>query len=374
MNEQWIDESIGDSNPFRSRKFISEWNEARLIRDLAHNDGRAYDWLSKHVAKSISESVGDYLEKDISPEQIKEATTTSAAFPYLLGTSLYRQLESAYKSVTPAWQKIVRKKSIANFKTQERIRISEGGDLLEVPENTEYKDMELEEKRAHYKIKKYGRKFGLTFEAETNDDLGGLTDIATKMGRAAARLIDSSVFAILTANAATTYDGITLMHLTSHGANLTTNALSEANLATGIAQMVKQTDAQGNPINIGPRYLITSPDLAVTAARCVKSPFYFGTTTTDAPMGSANPLSGIVEILDPRGIAWLTTATDWMLLADPADAPVIEVGFLNGVEAPAIFRQKTETGTDFDRDATQWKVRLIFGVIAVDHVGVYGRT
>jgi hypothetical protein len=56
--------------------------------------------------------------------------------------------------------------------------------------------------------------------------------------------------------------------------------------------------------------------------------------------------------------------TRYYMFADPAEAPVIEVAFLDGVQEPAI-----EMERGFDVDGTRYKVRLDFGVAAIDWRG-----
>jgi hypothetical protein len=56
----------------------------------------------------------------------------------------------------------------------------------------------------------------------------------------------------------------------------------------------------------------------------------------------------------------------WYLFADPADAPVIEVAFLDGQDAPFLDQEE-----GFTVDGTRWKVRLDFGIAAVDWRGAF---
>lgn len=52
------------------------------------------------------------------------------------------------------------------------------------------------------------------------------------------------------------------------------------------------------------------------------------------------------------------------LFADPNEAPVLEVVFLDGNDTPYV-----ESEDGFTVDGTRWKVRLDFGVGAVDYRG-----
>ncbi len=53
------------------------------------------------------------------------------------------------------------------------------------------------------------------------------------------------------------------------------------------------------------------------------------------------------------------------MFADPSVEPVIEVSFLNGVQAPFM-----ESQQGFTVDGTKWKIRLDYGVGAVGFRGV----
>jgi hypothetical protein len=52
------------------------------------------------------------------------------------------------------------------------------------------------------------------------------------------------------------------------------------------------------------------------------------------------------------------------LFADPTEAPVVEVASLDGAQEPFLEQQE-----GFDVDGSRWKVRLDYGVAAVDFRG-----
>jgi hypothetical protein len=56
--------------------------------------------------------------------------------------------------------------------------------------------------------------------------------------------------------------------------------------------------------------------------------------------------------------------TKWYLFADPSEAPVIEVAFLDGQDQPFLDMEE-----GFSVDGARWKVRLDFGVGAIDYRG-----
>jgi hypothetical protein len=76
-----------------------------------------------------------------------------------------------------------------------------------------------------------------------------------------------------------------------------------------------------------------------------------------------NMVAGLLsDIIDsPR-----VSGTSWYLFADPAVAPAIEVAFLDGVQEPFL-----EMMAGFTVDGAQYKVRLDFGVAAVEYKSAY---
>jgi hypothetical protein len=58
------------------------------------------------------------------------------------------------------------------------------------------------------------------------------------------------------------------------------------------------------------------------------------------------------------------TGTRRYIFADPMEAPVIEVAFLDGAQEPYL-----EVQDGFDVDGARYKVRLDFGIAAVDYRG-----
>ena len=59
------------------------------------------------------------------------------------------------------------------------------------------------------------------------------------------------------------------------------------------------------------------------------------------------------------------TGTPYMMFANPAENAVVEVSFLNGNQTPFMEMQE-----GFTVDGTKWKIRLDYGINAVDYRGV----
>ena len=73
-------------------------------------------------------------------------------------------------------------------------------------------------------------------------------------------------------------------------------------------------------------------------------------------------IRGLVPISDPRLDA--ADPGDWYLLSDPRTAPVVRLGYLNGVQTPAV-----EQDVDFDKDILKFKIRFDVACTAAGFAG-----
>jgi hypothetical protein len=123
--------------------------------------------------------------------------------------------------------------------------------------------------------------------------------------------------------------------------------------------MASQTDIDGNDfLDLRPSVLLVSLANGGTA-RVINGAQYDPDTANK--LQKPNMVNGLFrDIVDtPR-----LTGTRRYLFAEPNEAPVIEVVFLDGNQEPYIERQD-----GFTVDGSQWKVRLDFGIGAVDYRG-----
>lgn len=297
-------------------------------------------------------------------------------FPNLLGNTLNKVLLQAYRGVTSNWRRFVRTAELPDFKDKTLLRLTETDELVEVKPGGEYIGSGVSETKQTYKLRKFGRQFGILWETIRNDDLDALRRQPERFGRAAARSVDKFVIQTLLEGNANTYDGNPVFSAGHNNlATGTGSALGEASLSAGITAMKKQTDEKGNPLGIVPAFIIVPPDLEFTARKLLNSTLVPGSNNNDV-----NVLRGIVEVLvEPL----LTSATAWYLAANPADVDTIEVGFLRGIgDQPQLFVKDPDARRvgggdidpldgDFDHDEIQYKVRHVWGGAIPDFRGLY---
>lgn len=322
-------------------------------------------------------------------DELREAGTTSNFATYL-NDKATKRLMWGYGEVTTSWRRYARTYSVPDFKPISFVRLTEMQDLLEVKEGGAYQDSEISEiVGPSISVKKFGRLFSLTREALINDDLNQLRDRPAGFGRSAARTIAKAVIGFFEGNP-TTYDGTALFDVTHNNMvpNVASGAstdpvLSEQSLAAALTLMRRQTDPNGNVIGLAPRTVVIPPELDLVIDRILTSTtvplagFFQGGTTTapDHGMGGTNVLSR--RNLTPVVEEYLTDPTDWYLFADMGEAPTIAVGFLNGVETPAIMLKDPGMrlilgGSDpysMEYDEIVWKIRHEWGVAVLDWRG-----
>jgi hypothetical protein len=301
-------------------------------------------------------------------ESLRESGSTSDFATYLADKA-NKRLMWGYSEQTASWREYTRTYSVPDFKPVSFVRLSEMQDLLEFVEGGEYRDSEIAEiVGPTLAVKTYGRLFSITRKALINDDLNQLRDRPAAMGRAAARTLNRHIVDNLEANPPA-YDGTAIFHINHN--NLITDAMSEQAIQNAVTKLRTQTDANGLRIALRPWVMVIPPQLEFTVRRILNS------DTIPQPgtgLGGVNVSRNLVRYIVED---YLTDANDWYLFANPAEAPTVAAGFLNGRETPDIFlkdpgMRSVLGGSDpylMEFDTIHWKVRHDWGVGVFDWRG-----
>lgn len=327
------------ANPLRGRKLLAI-AEACLIRAGVRTEGMDQRAL---VAAAF--------------------TTSRSDFPILLENVLHKTLLGAYALQADTWTRFCARGSVGDFRAHNRYRVGSLSNLEAKNEDGEYRnktipDGEKETIRASTK----GNIINISREMIIDDDLGAFTGIAASLGRAAKRTIEADVYAALLSNSGLgplLNDGKTLFHadhgnIAATGAAPTVTAFEAARV-----QMRAQKDVGGNDyLEIAPDVWL-GPDGLVGQAKVVNN----STFDPDAAnkLQRANIAAAMVR--DIVGTPRLS-GTRWYMFADPNQAPVMEVAFLDGIDTPYIEMEEA-----FTTDGARWKARLDYGVAGVDYRG-----
>lgn len=346
-----------------------QWGESRdekvssmldAFFDPKHKDHKHARSFKTCYREATGDSNITGMTRDCDQVVLREALGSSS-WAEVLGDAITRRLIADYRDsgAYDVWRRMATLAAPSDFRVQERTRIGGYGALPTVAEGADYAALTSPgDEMASYAVGKRGGLETVTLEMIANDDVSAIRQIPVKLSRAAKRTLGRFVLDAVRTNAPI-YDGKALAHV-DHG-NLGTSALASASLAAGRLAMLKQSEAGSNePLAIGPSTLWVPPDLQEAATDLFRR-------NTENDKTFLQDLS-----LDVVPVWYWTDPNDWAMTADPFDIPLIEVGFLNGEEEPALFVQDNPSvGSLFAADKVTYKIRHIYGATVLDYRGFY---
>lgn len=284
-------------------------------------------------------------------------------FPILLGNTINRTLRREYDKATRTFTTWARRATISDFREVTRAQLGDLSPLEQVKEGAEYTYASMGEGKEVYKLTKYGKIIGVTWETIINDDLDFLSRLPQKMAARAATKQSQIVYSILTTNPEMG-DGTALFHADHNNLAEAGSAISIDSLGAARAAMRKQKAPgdgkkkanDGDYININPRYLMVGPDNEQLALQ-----YLSGSYNPDNP-AQINPWSQLMQpVIDAH-----IEGDNWFVAADSGQVDTVEYAFLEGEEE--LF---TEQRWGFDVDGLEVKVRMVFAAKAIDFRGLY---
>lgn len=295
-------------------------------------------------------------------EMVKRAFTTSTSdFPVLLENAMHKTLQQAYATAADTWSRFCHVGSVTDFRAHSRYRMGSFGNLDALGENSEFKNKSIPDgEKSTITATTKGNVINISRQTIINDDLSAFIGLSQMLGRAARRTIEADVYALLASNPVM-YDGIALFDAAHDNLAGTAAVVSVTAIEAARVAMAKQMDVSGNDfLDLRPALWLGGMG-AGGGARVVNEAQYDPDTANK--LQSPNRVRGLFrDVIDSPRIS----GNEWYAFADPSEAPVIEVGFLNGEQEPFL-----ESEQGFEVDGLQWKVRLDYGVAAIDYRGAY---
>ena len=289
-------------------------------------------------------------------------TQSTSDFPILLENTMHKTLQAAYAVAALTWRRFCAVGSVSDFRAHPRYRAGSLSNLDSVNELGEFKNKTIPDgEKSSITAGTKGNIINLSRQAVVNDDLGAFVGLAASLGRAAARTIEADVYALLALNSGlgpTMSDTYSLFHA-NHSNIATAGAISMASLDVDQVVMASQKDVGGNDyLDLRPAVLLVPLGLRGTAVGIIGAEYDPDTT---GKLQKPNIVKGMVAdvVGSPR-----LTGTRRYLFANPAEAPVLEVAFLDGQQDPYL-----ETQAGFTTDGAMYKVRLDYGTAAIDYRG-----
>ena len=249
-----------------------------------------------------------------------------------------------------------------DFKQVTSYRMTGIGEFQKVGPSGELKHGTLGEETFQNQVETYGTLLSLNRQMMINDDLGAFLRLPRIIGRQSAIKLQKVGFSLLLANAGNFFIAAHRNYFDGADSSLQIGSLSVAE-----QKFFDQTDENGDPISMTPGILLVPTSLKTVADLLYNEVSVNETTTANKPKPARNPHAGKFR---PVATPWLnaqsltgSSPTAWYLLADPADAAVLEVIYLRGRRTPVIESEETA----FNTLGMQWRGYFDFGVALQEH-------
>lgn len=294
------------------------------------------------------------------PAAVIRAAFSTSTIPGILSNVANKFLLDGFRAVDQGWERIASVKNVRDFKTATSYRLTGSFTYEEIPQTGQIPHATASEEVFSVQAKTYGRMFAVSRADLINDDLGALTQVPRNIGRGGALRLNLEFWKAFLNNS-TFFTTARKNSFAGAGTALSIAALTQAEEAH-----LEQTDADGAPIGIAPKLLLVPPGLKVIAEQLYGAQAVNETTTANAPRPANNPHAGKYEVVATPYLSNATitghSARAWYLLTAPADLPVIEVAFLDGVRVPTVEQAEAE----FDYLGIRFRGYFDFGVALQD--------
>lgn len=313
----------------------------------------------RELARSCLERCGVRTDGMSALEMVGRAFTQSGSdFPVLLELAMHKSLQSGYAVAADSWRRWCAVGTVSDFRAHNRYRIGSLGNLDALTELGEFKNKAIPDgEKASITAGTKGNIINISRQAVINDDLGAFIGMASMAGRAASRTVEVDAYALLASNPVMA-DGKELFHA-DHGNLDSAGAPTVTTVDAARVKLASQKDVSGNDfLDLRPAIFLSGLVYGSTA-RVLNAAEYDPDTANK--LQRPNVIRGLFrDVVDTPRIA----DTKWYLFADPNEAPVIEVAFLEGNDTPFLEQQD-----GFTVDGSRWKVRMDYGTAAIDYRG-----
>jgi hypothetical protein len=289
--------------------------------------------------------------------EVRAGVMSTSDFSNILANVASKRLRDAYNAAPQTWKPFCRQSNNPDFKTKSVVQLSSAPVFKRVREGQEFSYGGMTDGAESYALATYGRIIPISRQALINDDLGAFDRLPMMIGRQAATLENSTVYGILTANAAMA-DGTALFHA-DHGNLLSGTVIDETNLILAEKAMMEQVSLADQTedqekMNLRPAFLVTGSAYKVAAQKILTAVLPNATSGVNVYAGTMQPIA------DAN-----ISGNKWFTIANPGDIDTIEYAYLEGEEGVFI-----EQRVGFEVDGIEIKGRLDFAAKAIDWRGM----
>jgi hypothetical protein len=253
----------------------------------------------------------------------------------ILSNVANKMIMDAFNAVDSSWRSIALITPVSDFKQMKSYSLTGDLDYEKLGRGERIKHGTLGEQEYTNQADTYAKFLGIDRRDIINDDMGAFNRVRARLGRGAATKLNKVFWTEFMDNSSFFASGNN-----NYISGATTNLASEG-LRAGVEKFMKQTDPDGEPLGIMPRYLLVPPELdSIARELFVSTNHNTGGSSTLDRVPSANVFANrYIPVTCPylSNTTFTGNSTKaWYLLADPADLPTIEVVFLNGVQTPTV--------------------------------------
>ena len=298
------------------------------------------------------------------------AAYASNSFSFVQGNSMYRRLIKEYLAVKYFEETLISfYRNVQDFRTQEIIQVGYFGDIGNVdPETADYPEVTMPtDIEATYTLNQKGVILTVTRKTILNDDLKSLSQLISKLGRAARRTHAKRAWTKVISNATYKGDNTALFHANHANLGATTLTLDATGIATLTARlkaMYAQAEQDSSEVlGLVPMYLWVPRELREIAE---------GLNAPWPGAATPNPHAGRFGQNHERILTnpLMTDSNDWGMIADGNDVELLEAAYMNGRREPEFFvADNPSVGQMFVADKIQYKMRHEYEFEIADYRG-----
>jgi phage major head subunit gpT-like protein/ribosomal protein S4 len=306
-----------------------QWKNGLTITEFLRIMARRNGWTGES-----NKDVRGLLRAAFAPVEASSGVSTYDVSG-ILSNVANKMIMDAFNAVDSAWRSIALISPVSDFKQQETYSIFGDLDYEKLGRGERIKHGTLNEKQYTNQADTYAKFLGIDRRDIINDDMGAFNRLRQRLGRGAATKLNKVFWTEFMDNA-TFFAAGNNNYISGASTNL-----SSAGLQAGVEKFMKQTDPDGEPLGIMPRYLLVPPEIdSIARELFVSTNNNTGGAATTERVPNANVFANRFIPVSTPYLSNTTytgySATAWYLLADPNELATIEVVFLNGVETPTV--------------------------------------
>ena len=319
----------------------SQWRHGLGLGELVLTFARKNGYQGLTLAGGLASALRSAFQPRDLDVRASIDGTSSYSISGILSNVANKFLRVGFESVEQSWRPISAIRAVRDFKQISSYTLTGAMVYEKVAPGGEIKHGSISEETYTNKADTYGRMIGIDRRDLINDDLGALSSAGRRLGRGGALKLNDVFWTEFLDNGSFFASG------NSNYISGATTVLSSDGMRQGLEKFRKLTDPDGMPMGHTPRYLVVPPELEVIAMELYTSTNYNtggAATTEKVPNRNifANKYIPVISNYLSNSSYTGYSATAWYLLAEPADVPVIETVFLNGVESPTVESAEAE--------------------------------